>query len=94
MRIIWKGFVPWVQINYSEKQVQLDEAMDVLNDLQTNVSQTSVLAAIQNSLVAVIVEHSEMYREFVWRDNGDLSLFWLTYIEPVEILLGMVRSSR
>ena len=53
------------------------------------MSQTSFQAAIQNSSVAVIVEHLEMYREFLCKDNGDLSSFWMTYIELVEILLGV-----
>ena len=41
-----------------------------------------------------ILQRFEDYLDFLRTGKGDLSTFWMSYVDMVEIVLGLVRASR
>lgn len=74
--------------------VHLDETLKVIDSLGENVSQATLKEVLENSSCAHIIELFEVYREFLRGGNGSLSSFWVSYLDMVEILLGLIRASR
>ena len=41
-----------------------------------------------------MLHYFELFINFLWNNNGDLSAFWMSYIDMVTVLLGLLRASR
>ena len=41
-----------------------------------------------------VLQRFQDYLDFLRTENGDLSTFWMSYVDMVEIVLGLVRASR
>jgi len=41
-----------------------------------------------------MLHYFELFLDFLRNKNGDLSVFWMSYIDMVTILLGLLRASR
>ena len=41
-----------------------------------------------------MLHYFELFLNFLWNNNGDLSAFWMSYIDMVTVLLGLLRASR
>ena len=41
-----------------------------------------------------VLQRFQDYLDFLRTENGDLSTFWMSYVNVVEIVLGLVRASR
>ena len=89
IRLVWKGFLSWWQANHTDDVIHMDETLNTINNLCKDVSQASLKQVFQNMLCA-----REVYLEFLRVGNGSLSTFWLSYLDMVEILLGLLRASR
>ncbi len=46
------------------------------------------------STVSCIMELFGVYIKFLRCGSGNLSTFWMTYMDVIEILLGLIRTSR
>ena len=68
--------------------------MKVIDSLGKNVSQATLKEVLDNSSCARIIEVFEVYREFLRGGNGNLSSLRVSYLDMVEILLGLIRASR
>jgi len=93
IKLAWRGFHSWLQDNYSNDVDHMDETMKVISNLCEDVSQASLEQVIQNRLCARIMNLFEVYLDFLRVGNGNLSHFWLSYLDMVEILVGFVRAS-
>lgn len=74
--------------------VHVDETLKTISNLCKDVSQASLKQVLQNRSCAHIIYLFEVYLEFLRVGNGSLSTFWLSYLDIVEILLGLLRASR
>ena len=93
-RLAWKGFLSWLQSNHTDDVVHVDETLKTFSNLCKDVSQVSLKQVFQNMSCARIMYMFEVYLEFLRVGNGSLSTFWLSYLDMVEILLGLLRASR
>ena len=57
----------------------------MISEFQKHMTSTSSVA---------FVTLFDKYMEFLWYNNSKLSEFWLSYLDMVEILLGLLRASR
>ena len=94
IRLAWKGFFSWLQANHTDDMVHVDETLKTISNLCKYVSQASLKRVFQNMSCARIMHLFEVYLEFLQVGNGSLSTFWLSYLDMVEILLGLLRASR
>ena len=93
-RLAWKGFRSWLEATHADDVVHMDETLRIIDNLCEDVSQASLKQFINNSSCTCIMELFGVYIEFLRCGNGNLSTFWLSYMDMVEILLGFIRASR
>ena len=65
-----------------------------MNNLHDNINQENLVSILQDEGCNTIFNTFEEYLTYLCEDSGQLSSFWMTYIEIVEILLGLIRVSR
>ena len=94
MRLIWKGFVSWIEESHKESKSKVDVFFNGLETLYDNICEAEFNKQIGSSSFAEFVELYDMYMEFLRKHNGQLSEFWMSYIDIMEILLGLLRASR
>jgi hypothetical protein len=93
LRVAWKGFMPWIVENHPEKKDDIEQALELIEDFREDISQYSDTFSEDN--VTSLIEIFCKYLLFLKHDNGDLSSYWISYIEIVgNILLGLIRASR
>ena len=93
-RMAWKGFRSWLEATHADDVVHMDETVRIIDNLCEDVSQASLKQVLDNSSCTCIMELFGVYIEFLRGGNGNLSTFWLSYMDMVEILLGLIRASR
>jgi hypothetical protein len=93
-RLAWKGFLPWLEENHLEDVVHVEDALVLIDQLADNISQASYAELQQSSSFTKVMELYQRYLFFLRNENGPLSAFWMTYIDMVEIMLGLLRASR
>ena len=71
----------------------MDEILRIINELSKDVSQASFADVIQNTSCGTILELFDTYLIHLRCDNGNLSMFWMSYLGMIEILLALVRAS-
>ena len=94
MRLSWKGFTSCIQDNHSGEVVHLEETLRSIRNLSDNVCQSSFSAVLENASCTHINKLFQTYLNFLRDGNGSLSKFWMSYIDMVEILLGLIQASR
>ena len=93
MRLAWRGFKAWVLANTPEDEVTLTETMTQMEALHSNLTQDSIKDTINLSCVTRIFQLFDTYLDTL-RHGCDLSAFWMSYIDMIEIVLGLLRASR
>ena len=93
-RLAWKGFPSWLQVFHQDKQHVVGDIAEVLNKLSANLCQKEAQEAMENPSFSCVVELFDKYLNHLSHSNGNLSAFWISYIDIVEIMLGLLRTSR
>ena len=90
MRLSWKEFKKWTKMNHICEASNLDEVI-VLSELHHNLSHSTFDAALGDDSCNIMDRYLE-FLDILRHDHGDLSTFWMTYIDMIETLLGLLRS--
>ena len=93
-RLIWKGFYSWIETNHSEDSQRLQETHNKFTDLQKTLTEEQFEHVFKNESCTRIFQLFNEYQNALRNDNGELSCFWMSYIDMLEILLGLIRASR
>ena len=83
------GYLPSI----NAPATQMSTVNEVLNQ-SPGVSQASLKQVLDNSSCTCTMKLFGVYIEFLRGGNGNLSTFWLSYMDMVEILLRLIRASR
>lgn len=94
MRLAWNGFLAWLEDNHPTSRGYLEETQKSILTLREEVSEDALKEVLESSPCTRIMELFEVYCEFLRNGNGSLSAFWMSYLDMVEILLGLIRASR
>ena len=94
LRLAWKTFPRWLQTTYPEKQ-------HVLTTLLTNVGTTdetaeeSMAELLRSDSCQEVLNLFEVYTQHIRNgEGGDLAAFWMSYVDMVDIVLGLIRAAR
>ncbi len=66
--------------------------MRIIDNLCEYMTQASMKQVLENSSCTYIMELFEVYVKFLGGGNGNLSTFWLSYMDMIDILLGLIRA--
>lgn len=93
MRIAWKGFLSWIQLNHRAEPPHLEEALESISTFHKKVSQASFTELMENASLNHILHLFQEYLDSL-RNGHPLAAFWMSYLDMVEILLGLLRAAR
>lgn len=94
MRLAWKGFLPWLEAHHEDALVHLADTLAAISQVCENTCQASLQKVMENKSYVLILKHFGVYMDYLRHENGSLSTFWMSYLDMVEILLGLLRASR
>ena len=94
MRVIWSGFQTWIRENRAHKKTMVDNFFGDLQTLYDNVCEEVFQEKLASSSATEVFQLFEKYMDCLRHENGKLSEFWMSYIDMVEILLGLLRATR
>ena len=72
----------------------LNDALETIKDFSENITNEALKDIMNNSACSQIIELFNQYLDYFRHDNGKLSSFWMSYVDMVDIALGMVSGSR
>ena len=93
MMLVWKGFITWLEEHHAEEVPSLEESIDNIDIFHSNVSQGSLQDLLQQQSCRRILQLFQEYLNSL-KAKRSLSDFWMSYIDIVEIMLGLLRASR
>ena len=91
LRLSWSGFEAW--LGKGDKN-ELAETLLHVTDFAENISGETWLEFQLVHSCSHVLQSFQDYLDFLRTENGDLSTFWMSYVDMVEIVLGLVRASR
>jgi len=94
MRLVWKGFRPWIEANQQESKSLIENVYQECESLHNDICEKEFKQHLASPSYEKFGELFKQYMNFLRARNGKLSAFWMSYIEMIEILLGLLRASR
>ena len=74
---------------------QVREVVAKVNEMAEAVSQEQFDSILQSQSLEELYQLLDQYLQYLRADNGDLSAFWMSYLDIVEdVLLELIRASR
>lgn len=95
LRLIWQCFIPWVKDNHSESLTTVNEVEELVADFHQDIHQAAFSTLLQQPVMGDFFSLWDTFLDHLRHDNGDLSAFWMTYVDIVQdVLLGLIRAAR
>lgn len=94
MRLAWLGFEDWLERNHDDHRPSLDNTMCLVDELRENPSHATHDVALTSESCTLILGLFDTYLDVLRHDRGPLAAFWMTYVEMIELLLGLLRADR
>ncbi len=89
LRLIWKGF-----IEAKSDDVNFQTFSEVCQRLLEELTQDMLEQVLQHEATACIFSLFEEHLDQLRNNNGDLSKFWMSCLDLIDILLCLVRAAR
>ena len=94
-RLAWQEFIPWITANCPAKLSKVHALEDEVELLVENLNQEHFDSILESQVLVQVHEVWRQFLEHLRHTNGDLSAFWMSYIQIVgDVLLGLIRASR
>ena len=94
MRKAWSGFKTWVTENRKNEKRAIESAFEDLNSSSTNICGAEFGRKLGDPSFSELTQLFDQYMGFLRQENWKLSQFWASYLDMVEVLLGLLRASR
>ena len=80
--------------NLQSKKTAVDDAVNGLASLYDKICNAEFQDKLKSQSFSDLTDLYDQYMNYLWHKNGKLSQFWVSYLDMVEILLGLLRASR
>ncbi|KAL8572154.1 hypothetical protein ACOMHN_057829 [Nucella lapillus] len=88
--MIWQCFLP----DHPDKLEAVNQLQDLVVNFHDDVGQAAFESLLQQSVVTYVLHLWNDFLNYLRHDNGELSAFWMTYVDIIQdILLGLIRAS-
>ena len=94
LRLAWKGFYSWLEEHQPGDMILLSVVNKTLKKFQENIWNVNLDEFLNNHPCSKILERVTKYMEVLRVGSGDLAAFWMSYVDLVDLLLGLIRTSR
>lgn len=93
MRLAWTEFIPYLEEKQPEKMEEVHIFLSKVTEAGKNEGSWNELLEVQS--FAEVQSLWQKFLDHLRRENGDLSTFWMTYVDIVEnVLLALLRAAR
>ena len=94
MRLAWEEFTPWVEKNAPERSGMIKSFLEDMKAMTSDLNQEKMINLLQSPLSAELIALWTDFLEHLRHNNGELSAFWMSYIDMVEdVVLGLLHAS-
>jgi hypothetical protein len=88
-------FLEWLENNHSQDiQIRLNEIFAFVAKVHDNTCSTSLESFRMDESYKRIQHLLEIYLAVLRHESGQLTAFWMNYIDMVDLLLGLIRADR
>ena len=94
MRVAWEGFYPWLDSCYPNETNEIKTSLEAIGDFVEDINKANHDDILQQLPFQHLCDRFTEYLGHLRNTNGPLSSFWISYIDMVELMLHMIRSSR
>ena len=95
MRLVWKGFIPWIEANLQHQLDSVTALLKKVSDRHNDMSQEKLEELLKSEELTNSFIAWNHYLDHLRNAKGNLPSFWMSYIDMVgDILLGLLRASR
>ena len=92
LRIAWKGFYSWMEEQYPSELPKLRDVAIQSEKLHSNITQDQLNDFRSEESCVRIFHLFNVYLDFLRNENGDLSTMWMSYIDMVDVVPGLIRA--
>ena len=94
LRLVWKRFYAWLEANHMEDFRDLTGTTQAMKELANNVSSDGLDTAMLDQSVCAVILRFKEFLSHLRTSHGQLAAFWMSFIDLVDTLLGLIRASR
>ena len=93
-RLAWMGFNSWIDEHHTEKKLLVDGFFKGLKVLCDKTCEQEFKAAVASPSLGELSQLFCSYMHHIRQGMGKLLQFWMSYVDMVETLLGLLRASQ
>ena len=93
-RLAWNGFQRWIEERHEDKKPLVDDIMKGLKQLIDSTCEPEFKDVMSSPLFEEVSQLFLSYSNHLRHSNGKLSKLWMSYVDIVEALLGLIRATR
>ena len=93
-RLAWNGFQRWIEEHHKDKTPRVHELMKGLKQLNDSTCELEFKNVMRSPLFQEVSQLFLSYSHHLCHSNGKLSKFWMSYVDMIELLLGLIRATR
>ena len=94
LHLTWDEFMSWIQEYHPDQVASIEAGLEIVRDLHDDLCQAVFEETMQNDQLQHVLQKFTNFLDFLRNKNGPLSAFWMSYINMVSVLLGLIQSSR
>ena len=94
MRLAWSGCEEWQEANHAEAFPKYNDTIRVMYNVCQNACRATHDAAMADESCQMIIDLCLTYLNVVRHEEGQLAAFWMTEVDMVDILHGLLRADR
>ena len=93
-RLTRNGFQQWIEEHHEDKKPRVDDLIKGLKQLIDSTCEPEFNDVMSSPLFEEVSQLFLSYSNHLHHSSGKLSKFWMSYVDMVEVLLGLIRATR
>ena len=93
-RLAWSGFQRWLEGHHKAKKPRVNELMKELKQLIDSTCKPEFKDVMRSHLFQEVLQLFLSYSHHLRHSNGKLSKLWMSLVDMIEVLLGLIRATR
>ena len=86
-------FQRWIKEYHKDKTPRVDELMKGMKQLKDSTCELEFKDVMRSPLFQEALQSFLSYLHHLRHSNGKLSRFWMSYVDMIEVLLGLIRAN-
>ena len=93
-RLAWNGFQRWIEEHHEDKKRSVDKLIKGLKQLIDSTCEPEFKDVMRSHSFEEVSQLFQSYSYHLRHSNEKLSKFFMSYVDMIEVLLGLIRATR